>query len=114
MLLRHAWLSPLLKPPTISEDEEEEAAADTNGNDNNGEILPATADKEVAAWVQQAIERRRSGQMKGVEKPALHAAPLDAVKTNSPAKEVSADEVLGVKDGDAPAEAAAEAPAATE
>ena len=78
MLIRHGWLAPLLKPPTINEDEEAEAAAEA-GHDTTAEALPATADKEVADWVKAAIERKISGKMAKSEKPALHAAPLDAV-----------------------------------
>lgn len=36
-------------------------------------------DKEVADWVQQALERKRSGKMGVAAKPALHAAPLDSI-----------------------------------
>lgn len=82
MLLRHPWLAPLMKPPTISEDEEAEAAAEagaetpaSGGTDSHSE----TADKEVADWVRSAIERKLSGKMGKSDKPALHAAPLDAV-----------------------------------
>jgi serine/threonine protein kinase len=82
MLLRHAWLAPLMKPPTISEDEEAEAAAEA-GRDTSysGETSfhPQTADKEVADWVRAAFERKLSGKIGKSEKPALHAAPLDAV-----------------------------------
>ena len=82
MLLRHAWLAPLLKPPTISEDEEAEKAAEA-GADASGNLdieqAPETADKEVAAWVKASLERRRAGKMAFAEKPALHNAPLDAV-----------------------------------
>ncbi len=78
MLIRHAWLSPLMKPPTIAEDEEAEAAAEA-GHDTIAEPLPETADKEVADWVKAAIERKISGKMAKSDKPALHAAPLDAV-----------------------------------
>jgi hypothetical protein len=80
MLLRHAWLAPLLKPPTISEDDEGEAAAEngissafTNGS------APDTADKEVADWVKAALERKAAGKLASYKKPALHEAPLDAV-----------------------------------
>ena len=78
MLLRHAWLAPLLKMPEIFEDEEAEAAAEA------GYALPnepgsETADKEVAEWVQAAIERKLAGKMKFEKKPALHEAPLDQV-----------------------------------
>jgi serine/threonine protein kinase len=82
MLLRHAWLAPLMKPPTISEDEAAEAAAEA-GTDtpSAGETSfhPETADKEVADWVCAAFDRKLSGQMGKSKKPALHAAPLDAV-----------------------------------
>lgn len=80
MLLRHGWLAPLMKPPTIEEDEEAERAAETGGDVNaEMEPLPLTADKEVAKWVHDAMERKRSGKMASAEKPALHAAPLNAV-----------------------------------
>ena len=78
MLMRHPWLAPLMKPPTITEDEEAEAAAEA-GMDNIAEPLPETADKEVADWVKAAIERKISGRMAQSDKPALHAARLDAV-----------------------------------
>lgn len=69
-----------MKPPTIQEDEEAEKAAETGGDVNaDMEPLPLTADKEVANWVHDAMERKRAGKMASAEKPALHAAPLDAV-----------------------------------
>jgi len=89
MLLRHAWLAELLKPPTITEEDEEEES--TDGIDGDAEPLPETADKEVAAWVKAALERRASGKMAKSEKPALHAAPLDAVP-GSPLMEESTKE----------------------
>ncbi|KAK5048965.1 hypothetical protein LTR84_005387 [Exophiala bonariae] len=80
MLLRHGWLAPLMKPPTISEDDEAEQAAEagiesvfTNGS------APDTADKEVAEWMKAALERKKAGKMAVSKKPALHEAPLDAV-----------------------------------
>ena len=84
MLLQHAWLAPMLKPPTISEDDEEEEAAagtanadaDARGGSGKGD---ATGDKEIAEWVASMLERRRNGTMGKKAKPALHAAPLDAV-----------------------------------
>ncbi|KAI9651639.1 MAG: hypothetical protein M1831_000572 [Alyxoria varia] len=87
MLLQHGWLAPLLKPPTISEDAEEEAAAEnTNaGTGGGGAANPAsassdaTADKEIAEWVAQMLERRRNGTIGKKAQPALHAAPLDAM-----------------------------------
>ncbi len=80
MLLRHAWLAPLMKPPTISEDDEGEQAAEA-GLDaalSDGPN-PETADKEVADWAKSALERKKAGKMAAHKKPALHEAPLDAV-----------------------------------
>ena len=99
MLIRHPWLAPLLQPPTISEDAEAEAEAEAAAALGTDPTLTAdsvtapdplegvdTADREVAQWVRSAMERKRLGKMKGAAKPALHAAPLDAVPT-SPGKE---------------------------
>ncbi|KAF2119973.1 kinase-like domain-containing protein [Lophiotrema nucula] len=95
MLLQHAWLAPLVKPETIAEEDEEAAEAAAEA----GEELPVgdaaasitqdptevVFDKEVADWVKDAIDKRKRGVLgKGAEKPALHAAPLDAV--SSPGK----------------------------
>lgn len=93
MLLRHGWLAQLMKPPTISEDEEAEKAAEAGGDAAAVNIEPAslTADKEVADWVAYAMERKRAGKMVVSEKPALHAAPLDAVP-GSPLVDVNAPE----------------------
>lgn len=77
-LLRHAWLAPLLKPPTISEEDE-----DRLSDPNLETVGPVTADKEVAEWVCEAMGRRRNGKMGDKAKPALHAAPLDAVPSPS-------------------------------
>jgi len=83
MLLRHAWLADLMKPPTISEaDEEDEGQMDQH--ESAGSV---TGDPEVAEWVKGALEKRKSGTMGKKEKPALHAAPLDAV--SSPSLEAS-------------------------
>ncbi|KAL1598918.1 MAP kinase kinase Wis1 [Paraconiothyrium brasiliense] len=87
MLLQHPWLAPLIKPETITEEEEEEveaavaAAPDGAAGDKGApESIEPVHDQEVADWVKAAIERRRQGKLgKGVEKPALHAAPLDAI-----------------------------------
>lgn len=79
MLLRHAWLAPLLKPPTISE-EDEEQANEAAGADSSS---PTVVDREIAGWVKSAMERRKSGAMGKKAKPALHAAPLDAVPSPS-------------------------------
>ena len=82
LLLRHAWLAALMKPPTISEDGEAEAAAEAGADTSSfrGAVPGSeTADIEVANWVRAAIERKLSGKSGKPEKPALHAAPLDAV-----------------------------------
>lgn len=72
-------------PVPISEEDED--MADTNaetsytGGVGADKIMGAgrgTEDDEVAAWVKNAIERKKSGLMGFSEKPALHAAPLDA------------------------------------
>ncbi|KAH8728192.1 kinase-like domain-containing protein [Phaeosphaeriaceae sp. PMI808] len=90
MLLQHAWLAPLAKPETITEEDEDEVAAATEaeggeaaGDQGLPEAVEAVVDKEVADWVKGAIEKRRNGQLKRAEKPALHAAPLDAVQSPS-------------------------------
>lgn len=80
MLLRHAWLAPLMKPPTISEDEDAEQAAEAGIESAfSSDSVPDTADKEVAEWVKNALERKMAGKMAVSKKPALHEAPLDAV-----------------------------------
>ena len=68
MLLRHPWLSPLMQPPT-----EDEAA---KGPEDSG---AEPEDKEVADWVNERLAVLTSGQEPSPDKPALHAAPLDAV-----------------------------------
>jgi len=72
MLLQHGWLAALSKPSTIAEDEEED-----------GEPTVGTEDREVAAWAQEAIQKKKDGKMGSAAKPALHSAALDSV--NSPA-----------------------------
>jgi mitogen-activated protein kinase kinase len=113
MLLQHAWLAPLAKPEAIMEEEEDES----------GEVVPPpeaaqdpfddprlphdVVDKEVGLWVVETLEAKRAGKLKRHEQPALHAAPLDAVATTSPA--------LEKKDGvAAAAEPVAEEPAPAE
>ena len=87
-LLGSDWIQTLTKPETITEDEEEEneneasAEAVTSAADNMDVSHSSTEDAEVAAWVKDALERKASGQYEADKKPALHAAPLDAV--NSP------------------------------
>ncbi|KAF2497009.1 kinase-like protein [Lophium mytilinum] len=88
MLLQHAWLAPLVKPATIMEADEEEEELVAEDAASLGSVKPdegaAVVDKEVADWVKAAIERRKNGTMgKGAQKPALHAAPLDAMASPS-------------------------------
>ena len=47
MLLRHAWLSPLMKPPSISEEDEDTEAFSSPSDQET----PITADEEVSEWV---------------------------------------------------------------
>lgn len=64
----------LMVPPTA-----------TNGDtevpqEPSSQLSPdATDDAEVAAWVTEALERRLANVSGSDERPALHAAPLDAV-----------------------------------
>ncbi|KAI9848801.1 MAG: hypothetical protein M1838_000354 [Thelocarpon superellum] len=88
MLLRHGWLAPLLRPPTdVDPLSGSKGGFTTLEHTSNG--FPDTADEEVATWVGTAIERRRSGTMGKSDKPALHAAPLDAI--HSPPEEKKVD-----------------------
>ncbi len=84
MLLRHPWLTPLLKPPTITEEDEDASAAD-DAPSSDSPSGPGVLDREIADWVRGAMERRRNGTMGKKSKPALHAAPLDAVPSPTPA-----------------------------
>ena len=79
MLLRHDWLAPLILPPTITEEDEE----DVEGTPTDGVAAPVTINEEVAQWVTDAMERKRIGTMGKRAKPALHAAPLNAVPSPS-------------------------------
>ena len=80
MLLRHPWLAPLLKPPNVTVEEDERASCASDDKYHNP---PETADEEVAAWACEAMERRREGKMGKKAKPALHAAPLNAVGSSN-------------------------------
>ncbi len=98
MLLRHAWLAPLMKPPTITEDDEAEQAAEAGleaalSNDST----PDTADKEVADWVKNALEKKKAGKLSVSKKPALHEAPLDAVPGSPLLAKTDAECALGDK-----------------
>ena len=72
----------------MEEDEEDEeaaeAAADATPADANGES-DGFVDREVGEWVIEALDRRRRGVLGKSVKPALHAAPLDAVGSPGPA-----------------------------
>ena len=94
-LLGSDWLQTLTKPETITEDEEEEheneasAAAVTSAADHMDLSHSSTEDAEVAAWVRNALERKASGLYEADKKPALHAAPLDAVNSPMTSPQVS-------------------------
>lgn len=62
--------------------------------DGELEPLPYTADKEVAAWVKESLERKKAGKLVINEKPALHAAPLDAVPGSPLADGLSAEPIV--------------------
>jgi mitogen-activated protein kinase kinase len=91
MLLQHQWLAPFTKPAAIMEEDEEEAETHTHastlsegtpqseGTSPSVQLPHNVVDPEVAEWVIQAIQKRKLGKMAKSEKPALHAAPLDAV-----------------------------------
>ena len=90
MLLTHPWIKALSKPETIAEDAEAEAAAaeDDLANaagalDLNGPTNIIGGDYEVAEWVKDVLDRKRKGLLKGtLERPALHAAPLNGLSPN--------------------------------
>jgi mitogen-activated protein kinase kinase len=102
MLLQHAWLAPLVKPTMIMEEDEESESSVAAGTSSNPSAEPTpdsmidlpsdVVDREVAEWVIQAIERKRQGNLGAAPKPALHAAPLDAVKTPGSGSEVQLEE----------------------
>ncbi|KAF1950077.1 kinase-like protein [Byssothecium circinans] len=89
MLLQHAWLAPLIKPETITEEDEEEAEAEAVASPEVGaspkgspQPIEAVVDDEVADWVKLILEKKKNGTLgKAAQKPALHAAPLDAVSS---------------------------------
>ncbi|KAI0487630.1 kinase-like domain-containing protein [Xylaria cf. heliscus] len=88
-LLASEWLKGLSKPETITEEDEEvqennasaEAVAGTAGSVDISHS--GTEDAEVAAWVQEVLEKKTSGQYGEADgRPALHNAQLDAVATS--------------------------------
>ncbi|KAE9989982.1 hypothetical protein EG327_001993 [Venturia inaequalis] len=100
MLLTHPWLTSLTKPAAIMEEDEdaEEEAANApaivpvehspagEDADKIPELPDNVIDAEVAEWVIAAIAKRKAGKLGKSEKPALHAAPLDAVTSPSAEK----------------------------
>ena len=84
MLLNHPWIAELAKPTTIAEVEDEDTSNEEAPN------MSARYDKEVADWVLDALDKRNirihEGGKADPAKPALHAAPLDAV--SSPGKDM--------------------------
>lgn len=64
-----------MQPPT--EDEAKKSSEESAGGE--GSPSSVTEDKEVAEWVIEQLERLKSGPQESIDKPALHAAPLDAV-----------------------------------
>lgn len=72
-------------PVAITEEDEDAAEENAETSYTGGVgaekvmgVGRGTEDDEVAAWVKNAIERKKSGKMGFAEKPALHAAPLNA------------------------------------
>ncbi|KAJ5682728.1 MAP kinase kinase PBS2 [Penicillium macrosclerotiorum] len=79
MLLRHAWLAPLMQPPTEAESATDSCESSTSGSNSPSAM---TEDKEVSEWVHKQLQRRKDGLLRDVEKPALHAVALDKVATS--------------------------------
>ncbi|EFR04118.1 STE/STE7 protein kinase [Nannizzia gypsea CBS 118893] len=84
-LIRHVWVRKLMQPPTAAPDAAGAVEATGSAEPTEVKVPDApdhntdTYDEEVAAWVRDALERRRTGQVNGKERPALHAVALDAV-----------------------------------
>ncbi|TLD27521.1 kinase-like protein [Venturia nashicola] len=124
MLLTHPWLTSLTKPAAIMEEDEdaEEEAANApaivpvehtpSGEDADKipELPDNVIDTEVAEWVIAAIAKRKAGKLGKSEKPALHAAPLDAVaspvaeRTTQPPSAPALEESVAEEDQAAQAE----------
>lgn len=86
MLLQHAWLAPLLKPEAITEEDEEAAERGEDMATATVETAHSYHDREVAEWVQGALQRKRDGNMPEVSQPALHKVALDSVGSPSDLK----------------------------
>ena len=78
MLLRHPWFSELMKPSTIREADEEAASSLADADYGPSTSSAILADEDVGRWVRDALEKRSKGGLGKRDKPALHAAPLDA------------------------------------
>jgi mitogen-activated protein kinase kinase len=79
-LLRHPWLTTLMEPPATPSSEEDGQNSSDQSNAPSPQLSPnETEDAEVAAWVTEALERRRLNLSGAPVKPALHAVALDAV-----------------------------------
>lgn len=92
MLLNHPWLKPLAQAATVIEEEDEPDSDSGSDSDADGEDAAAAVNKlsmndsgvagdaEVAAWVKQVLEKKKSESDDAANsastKPALHAAPL--------------------------------------
>ncbi|KAI1181283.1 kinase-like domain-containing protein [Nemania sp. FL0916] len=88
-LLASEWLKGLSQPETITEEEEEAQENDASAEAVAGAAESVdishsnTEDAEVAAWVQDVLAKKASGQYGETDgKPALHTAQLDAVATS--------------------------------
>jgi mitogen-activated protein kinase kinase len=81
MLLNHAWLKPLTKPQTITEEAEEgEEAEQVAEAVGKLDLNSGTHDQEVAEWVKSVLQRKKEDKEgHDSSRPALHAAPLDSV-----------------------------------
>jgi len=104
MLLQHPWLATVAKPSTIVEEDEEaaeqgEAQAEIAigidaGTAATEDSFPVPeggfVDREVGLWVLDALDKRKRGALARKAKPALHAAPLDAVGSPMDGKKVVA------------------------
>jgi mitogen-activated protein kinase kinase len=91
MLLGHAWLAGFSKPETIGEEDEENAEELMSKQTDPGLLSYATEDEEVANWVKGQLEKKKLGSLTKSAKPALHAAPLNAMPSHPKEPEVPAD-----------------------
>ena len=85
-LLRHPWIADLMAPPSSEQGKTSQANCDLRSQSSDQVITPdyplrpatEVVDEEVADWVRGCLDRLiGDGRIK--KRPALHAAPLDAV-----------------------------------